>query len=60
MAYRCAKFHLDPSSRLAAIDMDRKLGAAVPPFFFFLGGELGRYLTQCGLGRGLPPYQMAF
>jgi len=22
-----------------------------------LGGELGPHLTQCGLGRGLPPYQ---
>jgi len=22
-------------------------------------GELGPHLTQCGLGRGLPPYQMA-
>ena len=25
----------------------------------FLGGELGPHLTQCGLGRGLPPYQVA-
>jgi len=23
---------------------------------FFLVGELGRHLTQCRLGRGLPPY----
>jgi len=22
-------------------------------------GELGAHLTQCGLGRGLPPYQVA-
>ena len=42
--------------RLATIDMGRKLGAAP---FFFLGGELDRHLTQCGLGRGLPPYQVA-
>ena len=37
-----------------AIDMDRKLGA-VPIF----GGKLGPRLTQCRLGRGLPPYQVA-
>ena len=24
------------------------------------GGELGPNLTQCGVGRGLPPYQVAF
>jgi len=29
----------------------RKVGAAVP----LLGGGLGHDLTQCGLGRGLPP-----
>jgi len=34
-AYLQAKFHLDPSSGLATIDMGRKLGAAVLPF---LGG----------------------
>ena len=94
------KWHLHPSSRLATIDMGRKLGGggcAPPPFlggagfpsnnvacaeayqsttmlsfmlihptvwpqytnvtdktgpiFFFLGGELGPHLTQCGLGR---------
>jgi len=39
--------------RLATIDMGRKLG--VPLW----GGELGPHLTQFGLGRGLPPYQMA-
>jgi len=44
--------------RLATIDMGRKLGgAALPPF---LGKEeLGPHLTQCRLGRGLPPYQVA-
>jgi len=30
-------------------------GAAVP----LSVGELGRHLTQCRLGRGLPPYQVA-
>ena len=33
----------------------KRWGAAVP----LLGGELGSHLTQCGLGRGLPPYQVA-
>ena len=32
-AYLPAKWHLDPSSRLATIDMGRKLG--MPPRFFF-------------------------
>jgi len=40
--------------RLATIDMGRKLGA-VP----LLGEELGFHLTQCRLGRGLSPYQVA-
>ena len=32
-AYLRTKWHLDPSSRLATIDMGRKLGGvAVPPF----------------------------
>jgi len=39
--------------RLAIIYMGRKLGA-VP-----LLGELDPHITQCGLGRGLPPYQVA-
>ena len=39
--------------RLATIDMGQKLGV-VP-----LLGELGPHLTQCGLGRGLPLYQVA-
>jgi len=41
--------------RLATIDMGRKLGA-VP---LFGEGELGSHLAQCGLGRGLPPCQVA-
>jgi len=45
-AYLHTKWHLDPSSRLAAVKMGRKVG------------ELGPHLTQCRLGRGLPPYQM--
>jgi len=32
-----------------------KVGGYVPLF----GGQLGPYLAQCGLGRGLPPYQVA-
>jgi len=35
-AQLCTKWHLDPSSRLCAIDMGRKLGAAVP---FLRGGD---------------------
>jgi len=54
-AYLPTKWHLNPSSHLATTDMGRKLGA--PPTFLL--GELGPHLTQCGLGRGLPPYQVA-
>jgi len=50
-AYLHAKCHLDPSSRLATIDMGRKLCPLL--------GELGPHLAQYGLGRGLPPYQVA-
>ena len=39
-----------------AIDMGQKVGAAVP----LSVGELGPHLTQCGLGRTLPAYQVAF
>jgi len=38
--------------RLATIDMGRK-SEAVP-----LLGELDPHITQCGLGRDLPPYQL--
>jgi len=34
----------------------RKVGAAVP---LSVGRELGPHLTQCGLGRSLPQYQVA-
>jgi len=45
---------LHPSSRLATIDMGRKLGA-VP----LLGAGAATHLTQRRLGRGLPQYQVA-
>ena len=41
--------------RLTTINIGRKVGAAVPLSM----GELGPHLTQCRLGRGLPPYQVA-
>jgi len=56
-AYLRTKWHPNPSNRVAAIDMGRKMGAAMPPFFW--GGGARSDLTQGGLGRGLPPYQMA-
>jgi len=34
--------------------MDRKLWVVL-----FWGGEVGPHLTQCGLGRGLPPRQVS-
>jgi len=37
-------------------DMGWKEGSCCAPF---VGKELGPHLTQCGLGRGLPPYQVA-
>jgi len=43
-----------PSGILIHPGMSSKLGGCPP-----LGeGELGLYLTQCGLGRGLPPHQL--
>jgi len=54
-AYLCTKCYFDPSSHLAITVIDRKLGGCAP----FLGGEMGPHLAQCGLGRGLPPYQVA-
>jgi len=52
-AYIFTKWHLDPFNRLATSDMDRKLG--VPPFC----SGLGPHLVQFGLGRCLPPHQVA-
>jgi len=43
--------------RFATIDMGRKVGGCCAPF---RGEELDPHLTQCGLGRGLSPYQVAF
>jgi len=42
--------------RLATIDMDLKVAGAVVPLSV---GELGPNVTQCGLGQGLPPYQVS-
>jgi len=55
-AYLSSKWHLDPSSYFATIDVGRELGDYDP----FWGGEIGPHLTQCRLGRGLPPYQVAY
>jgi len=55
-AYLHTKCHLDTRSRLATIDIGRKLGDSIP----FLGRwELGPRVTQCRLGRGLPFWQVA-
>ena len=68
--YLGTKWYPDSSSRLATIDMGRglygrrlvcvrkprKWGGLLCPFRL---GELGPHLTQCGLGRGLSPYQVA-
>jgi len=40
---------------LATIDMGQKVGRAAVRG----GSQLGPHLTQCGLGRGLPLYQVA-
>ena len=48
--YLCTKWHLDPSSRLTATDMGRKLWA-VPLW--------GDWINTMSPGRGLPPYQVA-
>jgi len=42
---------------LATIDMGEKCRGLLCPFQW--GGELGPHLSQYGLGRGLPPYQVA-
>jgi len=56
-AYLRTKWHLDPSSRLATIDIGQKWGIVVPLWREL--GDLVPHLTQCGLSRGLPPYQLA-
>jgi len=45
-----------PAFQVATTDMDQKLGAAVP---FSLRVGAGSHRTQCGLGRELPPCQVA-
>jgi len=50
-AYLRAKYRLDPSSRLATLNIGRILGSSAP----FLGRERGPHLTQSRLCRGLPP-----
>jgi len=52
-AYLRTKWHLDPSSCLATIDIVRKLGSV--PFF----GELRPHVTQCAQGRCLPACQVS-
>ena len=52
--YLRTKWRLNLYSRLATTDMGRKLGVCAP-----FGEGLGPHLTQCRLGRGLAPYQVA-
>jgi len=54
-AYNKSLAVAEQGDRLATIDICRKVGELLYPFQW--GGELGSYLTQCRLGRGLPPYQ---
>ena len=51
--YLRIKWHLDPSSHFATLDMGRKVGVLCP-----FVGELNPHLTQRCLGRDLPPYQI--
>ena len=53
--YLHTKWHLDPSSHLAATDMGRKLRGVVP---LWRRGSWS-HLTQCGQGRGLPACQVS-
>jgi len=56
-AYLHTKLYLDASSRLATIEMGRKLGRGLRSLFGKGERERGPHLTQSRLGRGLPPYQ---
>ena len=59
-AYVRIRWHLDPSSRLATIDIGRKVVRLLCPPPFGVGGwELRPHLTRCRPGRALPPYQVA-
>ena len=42
--------------RSATVDMSQRLGEVAVPLFGC--GELGPYVTEYGLGRGLPSYQV--
>ena len=54
--YLPTKWHLDRSSHLATIYMGRKVrGCSAPVLWLGLGPQL----TQCHLGLGLSPYQVA-
>jgi len=58
-AVSCKKARAEQLPRLATVwpqqTCAEKWAAAVP----LLGGrELSLHLTQCGLGQGLPPYQV--
>jgi len=55
-AYLHTKWHPNPPSRLTTTDMDQNWGrGTVPPSL----AAAGPHLTQCRLGRDLPPYQVA-
>jgi len=62
MQEKCLKLYdkysavAEMGDRLAKIDTGRKLGVGCcAPY----RGELGSHLTQCRLGRGIHPYQVA-
>jgi len=66
--YLRTNWHLDPSSCLATIDMGQQRGGAAVPLSGYENNGIscvqcclmaGPHLTQCGLGQGLPPYQVA-
>jgi len=55
LANKCSAVTM--GNRSATIDMGQKLGEVAVPLFGC--GELGPRVTQCGLRRGLPSYQVA-
>ena len=54
-SYKCSAA-AETGDRLATIGMGRKVGGCCA---LSVAGELGPLLTQCHLGGGLPPYQVA-
>jgi len=56
LLYNKSSVVAEMGDRLATINIGRREGAAVP---IFGGGRAGPHQTQCGLGRDLPPYQVA-